>query len=93
MVTPGWLESIFDTQATFHPPPHFACSRVALSKVIEVSEVTSFSLSRILGSSGSVLLFTWCLFFCKTRAYYKNRVRICTFLKYFCVYCYVDLAE
>lgn len=60
------------------------CLRVALYKVIEVSQVASFSLPAILGSSGSVLLFTPCLF-CKTRAYYKYRVRICTFLKSFCV--------
>ncbi|KFP91608.1 hypothetical protein N311_11412, partial [Apaloderma vittatum] len=31
-------------------------------------------------------IFTW-------QAYYKYRVRICTFLKNFCVYCYMDLAD
>lgn len=77
----------------FHPPLPFACSRVTLYEVMEVPAAAAISLARILGSSGSVLLFTRCLFFCKTRAHYKYRVRICTFLKYFCVYCYVDLAE
>lgn len=70
MVTSGWLQS--------------SLIPFALYKVIEVSQVASFSLPGILGSSGSVLLFTRCLF-CKTRAYYKYRVRICTFLKSFCV--------
>lgn len=59
------------------------CSRVALYKVTEVSQVASF-LPGTLGSSASVLLFTQCLF-CRTRVYYKCRVRICTFLKSFCV--------
>lgn len=60
-------------------------------QVPEASQVASFPLPGSWGSSGSVLLFTWCLF-CKTGVYYKYRVRICTFLETFCV-CYVDLGE
>lgn len=89
---PDWEGSLHGDTWVGTVQPDYLCSRMALYKVIEVSRVALFSLPGTLGRSGSVLLFTWCLF-CKTIGCITNTEWEFALFWRVSVYCYVDLAE